>query len=189
MDMRVVTAMILLGFIVLIGISLWAYRRRRTDRLRSRFGREYERTVRDRAGRAGAEAELEARVERVETLHVRELDSKDRARLAEAWKSVQTQFADDPQGAAAAADHLVGEAMQARGYPVGTPEQCVADISVHHAHVVDDYRRAREITSRADRGQASTEELREAMICYRALFAELTGTHNGGREVRDDRAA
>ena len=102
MDMRVVTAMILLGLIVLIGISLWAYRRRRTDRLRSRFGREYERTVRDRAGRAGAEAELEARVERVETLHVRELDPKDRARLAEAWKSVQTQFAEPAPHASSA---------------------------------------------------------------------------------------
>src|SRR5438876_10563537 len=100
MDMRVVTAMILLGFIVLIGISLWAYRRRRTDRLRSRFAREYERTVRHRAGRARAEAEPEARVEPAETIQVRELDPKDRARLAEAWKSAQTQSAHDPQPAA-----------------------------------------------------------------------------------------
>jgi len=83
----------------------------------------------------------------------------------------------------------VGEAMQARGYPVGGSEQCVADLSVYHAHVVDDYRRAREISSRAPSGQASTEDLREAMICYRALFADLIGTHTGKREVRDDWAA
>jgi len=189
MDMRVVTGIILLGLIVLVGISLWGYQRRRTARLRSRFGSEYERTVQDRAGRARAEAELEARVQRVKTLHIHDLESKERARLAQAWQSVQTQFADDPQGAVAAADRLVGEAMQARGYPVGSSEQCVADLSVYHAHVVGDYRRAREISSGTPSGQASTENLREAMICYRALFADLVGTDTGKREVRNDWAA
>ena len=83
----------------------------------------------------------------------------------------------------------MGEAMQARGYPVGSSEQCVADLSVYHAHVVDDYRRAREISSGTPSGQASTERLREAMLCYRALFADLVGTDTGKREVRNDWAA
>jgi len=189
MDMRVVMAIVLLGIVILAGIVSWAYRRRRTERLRSRFGGEYDRAVHAGANRAGGEAELEARMRRVKTLHIHDLAPKDRDRLVQAWKSVQGQFADDPQGAVAAADELVSEAMQGRGYPVGDVAQSVADISVLHAPVVEDYRRAREISLRADRGEASTEDLRQAMIGYRTLFGDLIGAHSGRREVRDDWAA
>ncbi|HET8575884.1 MAG TPA: hypothetical protein VFO18_02205 [Methylomirabilota bacterium] len=189
MDTRLVTALIVIGLVLLIAIGLWAYRRRRSARLRRQFGPEYDRMLQQLGSRRRAEAELETRVRRVSALHVRELDLKDRARLAEAWRSVQLRFADDPSGAVAAADRLVVEAMDARGYPVSRLDQCVADISVHHAHVLDDFRRAREIASRDDREQTSTEDLRQAMIGYRALFEDLLGERVGGRQARDDRAA
>ncbi len=168
---------------------MWAYQRWRTDRLRRQFGPEYDRTLSEQANRRRAEAELEARARRVEILHIRELDPKDRARFAEAWRSVQARFAEDPKGAVAKADRLVGEVMQARGYPVGTFEQCAADISVHHPRVVEEYRRAHEIALCAEHGQASTEDLRQATMCYRALLEELLGARIATWEARDERAA
>ena len=159
MDTRTVAVIIIVGLILLTGIAVWAYRRRRSARLRSRFGPEYDHVLNDMASRRRAEAELEARLLRVSALHIRELDAKKRAQLAESWQPIQTRFADDPKGAVSAADRLVTEAMQARGYPVGSLDQSVNDMSVHHAHVIDDYRRAREITARADLGQVGTEDL------------------------------
>jgi hypothetical protein len=190
MDTRTTVAVIfLVGFALLAAIAVWAYQRRRSARLRWRFGPEYDRALSDCASRRRAEAELEARVRRVSALHIRELDAKKRAQLAGAWQPIQMRFADDPKGAVSAADRLVGEAIQERGYPVGSLDQCLADMSVHHAHVIDDYRRAREITERADRGQASTEDLRQAMICYRAFFEDLLGERIDGQDVRTAQAA
>jgi hypothetical protein len=193
MDTRVLMAIIIvgvaLGVALLIGIAVWAYRRRRTARLKGRFGPEYDRMLAQKTSRNRAEAELEARVRRVNVLHVHELDPKVRAHFTEAWQSAQARFADDPEGTVAAAERLLREALEARGYPPGGLEQTAADISVHHAHVVEDYRRAGEMMARAEGGAASTEDLRQALMGYRALFEDLVGERVSSHQAHEMRAA
>lgn len=142
-------------------------------RLRQRFGPEYDRTVEEAGDRREAELELKRREERIEHLEIRRLPMEERGRFARDWEDVQARFVDDPTGAIADADGLVAEVMRARGYPVGDFEQRAGDISVDHPHVVEHYRAARAIAVRSERGQAGTEELRQAMQHYRALFEDL----------------
>jgi hypothetical protein len=154
-------------------IAFFVLRRKRTEQLRRRFGPEYERAVRETGSVGAAESRLQAREKRVERLHIRRLPAEDAARFSTAWKSVQAKFVDDPRSAVTEADRLVGELMQARGYPVGDFDQRVEDISVDHPNVVMNYRAARDIALEHARGRASTEDLRQAMVHYRALFSEL----------------
>ena len=123
--------------------------------------------------RRNAEAELEERTQRVEGFHVRPLGAGDRARFIESWRGVQARFVDGPAGAVTEADQLLGDVMSARGYPVSEFEQRAADISVDHPMVLENYRTAHEIALQQSRGQASTEDLRQAMVHYRTLFEEL----------------
>ena len=167
--------------IIVAGIAWYWTRARRTDRLRRRFGDEYDRTVRDARDVKTAEASLEARARRVERLHIRPLTEDDQRRYGDAWMDVQTRFVDDPKSAITSADRLVGEVMSARGYPVGDFEQRVEDISVDHPTVVMNYRAARDIADNHAAGRATTEDLRLAMVHYRALFTELLGTHTVAR--------
>jgi hypothetical protein len=109
-------------------------------------------------------------------LHIRPLTPSDATRFDGAWRTVQARFVDDPRGAVTEADRLVGEVMAARGYPVGDFEQRVADISVDHPDVVMNYRAAREIATVHAQGKATTEDLRQAMVHYRALFNDLLET-------------
>ena len=125
--------------------------------------------------RRHAEAGLEERTQRVEAFHVRPLSAGDRARFVESWHGVQARFFDGPAGAVTEADQLLGDVMSARGYPVSAFEQRAADISVDHPLVLENYRTAHEIALRQVRGQANTEELRQAMVHYRTLFEELVG--------------
>lgn len=189
MNTGVIAVLVILALLVAAGIGVWLYQRRRTDRLRRQFGPEYDRTVRERANLNKAEAELEARAQRVANLQIRNLDPTARARFAREWREVQAHFADDPHGAVADADRLVAETMQARGYPVGSFEQSAADISVDHPRVVDNYRRAHEIAQRSGHSQTTTEDLRQAIVCYRALFEELLGEPITVEEGHDGRAA
>ena len=171
------TAIWVLIAVVLIGAVAWiTFSRVRSQRLRERFGPEYDRTVRTEGTVRKAEAELDARARRVKSLHIRPLSPSDTTRFDTAWRAVQARFVDDPQGAVTEADRLVGEAMAARGYPVGEFEQRVADISVDHPDVVVNYRAAREIAQQHAQGRASTEDLRQAMVHYRALFHDLLET-------------
>ena len=171
------TAIWVLIGVVLIGAVAWiTLSRVRSQRLRERFGPEYDRTVRTEGTVRKAEAELDARAKRVQSLHIRPLSPSDTTRFDTAWRAVQARFVDDPQGAVTEADRLVGEAMAARGYPVGEFEQRVADISVDHPDVVMNYRAAREIAQQHAQGRASTEDLRQAMVHYRALFHDLLET-------------
>jgi hypothetical protein len=124
----------------------------------------------------------------VDGLHIRPLSPEDAQQFAEGWRTVQAQFVDDPRGAVTQADRLVGEVMHARGYPVGEFEQRVADISVDHPTVVKNYRAARAIADQHARGQASTEDLRQAMVHYRALYAELLGQAPAQTEPAVERA-
>jgi len=160
---------------VAAGIAIWFFiRKRRTERLRTQFGgTEYTRAVKEGGGRRQAEAVLDKRAERVEGLHIRPLGPGDRARFVESWRRVQARFVDGPGGAVMEADQLLGDVMSTRGYPVGDFEQRAADISVDHPSVLENFRAAHEIAVRQTRGQASTEELRQAMIHYRTLFEEL----------------
>jgi len=170
---------LLIALVAAIGAAVWLYmRNRRTEQLHSRFGPEYERTLAARRDQREAERELEHRAERVEHLNIRPLTTAERDRYAGLWQSVQARFVDDPTGATDEADQLVGEVMATRGYPVGDFEQRAADVSVQHPHVVEHYRAAHQIALRNGRGDADTEQLRQALVHYRELFADLleTGT-------------
>jgi len=157
--------------------AVWMFmQKKRTDQLRSRFGPEYERMLETDGDRRHAEAVLKERQQRVAKLDIRPLSAEDRQRFEQAWKREQAHFVDDPKGAVAEADRLIGEAMRARGYPLGDFEQRAADISVDHPMVVENYRLAHEIALKDRRNEAGTEELRKAMMHYRALFEDLLET-------------
>jgi hypothetical protein len=169
---------IILVIAVIAGLAIiaaaWMYmQKKRTEQLRSRFGPEYERVVQTGGDRRKAEAMLQERQKRIEKLDIRPLTNEDRQRFHQAWTREQARFVDDPQGAVAEADRLIGEVMRARGYPVGDFDQRAADISVDHPMVVENYRIAHEIALNDRRGKASTEDLRKALVHYRALFEEL----------------
>jgi hypothetical protein len=147
----------------------------RRRRLRQRFGPEYDRMVEEKGSRTKAEAELAGRERRVAGLDIRPLDPAARAQYAHDWTTVQEQFVDGPQEAVGAGQRLVRTVMNDRGYPTEADDQMLADLSVEHAAVLDHYRAAYVISQRAADGMASTEDLRQAMIHYRALFDDLLG--------------
>jgi len=162
--------------IAIVAIAIAVSRRNASARLQSRFGPEYERTVRERGDRATAERELVAREERVKRFHIEELPAGARERYTEEWRTVQTHFVDHPKTAIDEADHLVMNVMRDRGYPVDNFDQQVSDLSPDHPGVVQNYRTAHDIAMRSEDGDASTEDLRQAMVHYRALFTDLLGT-------------
>jgi hypothetical protein len=169
--------MIAIAVVLIVALIAWAlFEQRRKARvsegLRQRFGVEYERLVRE-MGRRRAEAELRAREQRVDRLTILPLSAQDAARFTDAWRALQARFVDNPKGVVMQADQLVNELMAKRGYPMGDFEQRAGDISVSYPHVVTNYRAARAIAVRADRGEADTEDLRRAVVHYRALFDEL----------------
>jgi len=165
--------LIAIGVVAAALAAFGAVPRRRTARLRERFGPEYDRTVESRGGRREAEAELGSRVERREKLEIRPLSPEARARYQEAWLEVQARFVDDPAAAVAGADQLVGSVMSDRGYPLDDFERRAEDISVDHPQVVERYRSAHGIARKNAAGQATTEDLRQAIQHYRALFDDL----------------
>lgn len=165
--------------IVVAGIVWSAQKSRRRRQLQEGFGPEYDRTVESTGGRRAAERELQERQERRQSLDIRELSPAARERYAESWRSVQTRFVDDPAGAVGEADTLVQSVMRERGYPTDDFEQRAADISVDHPHVVEHYRAAHRVWAANERGQATTEDLRQSLVHYRSLFDELLGTGAG----------
>jgi hypothetical protein len=173
------TALIVIFSVILIGVAAIAalifLRKRKTKRLRTRFGPEYARAVQESGGRRQGEAGLQEREKRVEGFAIRPLAPNDRERYIASWRKVQAQFVDDPKSSVTEADRLLGDVMSTRGYSATDFEQRSADISVNHPIVVENYRAAHEIAVRHARGQASTEDLRQAMIHYRSIFDELVG--------------
>lgn len=159
--------------VVLIVAGLLLMQRRRSEQLRSRFGPEYDRAVRETGDKRKAEAELHGREKRVEKLSIRPLDPAERKQFVAAWESVQTEFVDNPENAVRDADILLQDVMKARGYPVENFEQVANDVSVDHPSVVQHFRVAHDIARRHAHGEGGTEDLRNAMINYRALFDEL----------------
>lgn len=182
MDSRLMWLIAAAVIVVLAAVLMVAVRRQRSARLRRRFGPEYERTVREAGSVRTAEAALQARATRVARLHLRPLAPGVAARFLERWRAVQAQFVDNPQGSVSEADRLVDDVLRERGYPVGEFDQRVEDISVDHPHVVMNYRAARSIADKHARGQASTEDLRQAMVHYKALYAELLGEATASAE-------
>jgi hypothetical protein len=176
--MTVVAVVIL----ALLAVGVWLYtRKRQSDRLIQRFGPEYGRAVDEMGSRAKAESELRTREQRVEKLNIVPLAPADAARFSQDWKALQGRFVDNPKGVLMEADQLVRDLMGKRGYPMGDFDSRAADISVDHPAVVEHYRAAQAIALRDKRGEADTEELRKAVVHYRALFDELLEVSQGQR--------
>jgi hypothetical protein len=174
----VVVAVVAVAAVVYVMLQ----RQKRSTHLRERFGPEYERTVAERENRREAEQELLAREQRHAELDIRPLSPEARDTYANRWTEVQERFVDAPGFAVTEADQLVTAVMAERGYPTEDFDQRLSDLSVGHATTLDHYRTAHEISGRAARKEASTEDLRQAMVHYRALFEELLQkTTRGGR--------
>ena len=177
--------LIAVAIVVLLALVVWSARSRSRSRaLRERFGPEYDRAVTETGDRRAAESELDARRRRREELDIRPLDPTARERYTEQWRSTQSKFVDAPSEAIREADALVMQVMGERGYPMENFEQRAADISVDHPNLVENYRAAHAISLANDHGQASTEDMRQAMVHYRSLFEELLDT--GGSFDREE---
>jgi hypothetical protein len=161
------------ALIVLAAVVWTVLARRKREHLRERFGPEYDRAVDEHDDRRSAEAELERREKQRERLDIVPLAPESRERYLASWSDLQTGFVDEPERSVGEADRLVTEVMRERGYPMDEFDQRVADISVDHPNVVEHYRAAHDISIASDNGEASTEDLRQAVVHYRALFEEL----------------
>jgi hypothetical protein len=164
---------IIVAVVIIALLAVVIARRRRSEGLQTRFGSEYPRTVARAGDRRAAESQLAEREQRHRQLEIVELEPAARARYLEAWRAAQGRFVDDPATAIREADALVTKVLRERGYPVD-------DISVDHPDVVENYRAAQVLALANDQGLASTEDLRQAFVHYRSLFAELLGTQQDG---------
>jgi FtsZ-interacting cell division protein ZipA len=169
-------AVLIVVAVIAIAVIIFAVsRKRRSETLKQHFGPEYERAVLERGDTARAEKELINREKRVHSFTIKPLTPIARERFREEWSQIQNRFVDDPAVAASQADSLVSRVMAARGYPMTDFEQRAADVSVSYPAVVQNYRAACGLVQRYGRGDAGTEELRQAMVHYRSLFDELLG--------------
>ena len=166
---------IVIAAIVVIGLlGYYATQVRQRKQLQEGFGPEYDRTVAEAPSKGEAEAELRERQKRYEEFDLQPLDEGERRRYLREWEATQSRFVDDPPAAIGDADRLIQQVMRDRGYPVDKFDQRAADLSVEHPKVVDNYRAGHEIATANSRGEASTEDLRQALVHYRVLFEELT---------------
>ncbi len=168
----IIVVLLILAAVVVMVVVTTENARRRREKLRRRFGPEYDRAVQEHGSVARAERELAARTRRLERLELRELNDADRIHFSNAWTAVQAKFVDNPSEAVHDANQLIKTVMQARGYPMEDFEHRVADLSVDHANVIQHYRAARTLAEANREGRANTEELRQAFVHYRALFAD-----------------
>jgi hypothetical protein len=177
-------ALVAVGVIIVVALVVWqGMKAKRTRTLQQRFGPEYDRTIERADGRREAEADLAERARRRDELDIRPLPTASRDRYVEEWQRVQARFVDDPSGAVQEADTLIQSVMRERGYPVDDFEQRAADISVDHPQVVENYRHGHRLAS------GDTEEQRQAMVHYRALFDELVEDTSDRPLSRDDASA
>ncbi|HXK19543.1 MAG TPA: hypothetical protein VNG33_17155 [Polyangiaceae bacterium] len=160
-------------FAVVALVAMRKRARRHQAELRRHFGPEYAHAIEELGTPQRAERELAQRTKRVEHFHFHDLSAANRQRFADAWHKIQENFVDDPVVAVTSANELINQVMRARGYPVEHFEQRVADLSVEHPNVVQHYRAAHELSRSVHNGTVDTEELRQAFVHYRYLFAEL----------------
>jgi hypothetical protein len=173
-----------------VAVGVWFfYRKKQSHKLHEHFGAEYDRTVNELGSRAKGEADLKAREQRVERLDILPLAPAEAARFSEAWQALQGRFVDNPTGVVVQAEQLVRELMEKRGYPMGDFERRAGDISVDHPEVVAHYRAAQAIAVQDQRGSTDTEELRKAVVHYRALFDELLEIREPRQEIIAERRA
>lgn len=174
-----VVGLLVLAVVVVLLVVLLRRTRERSRQLRERFGPEYDREV-ESGGRRRAEKELEERQRRHAELGLKPIEPQAQQRFAERWRRAQSSFVNDPAEAVSAADQLTTEVMRALGYPTEGYEQQAADLSVEHAEVLDHYRAGHDAAISSREGRASTEDLRQGMLHYRAVLGELLGA----RETR-----
>ena len=170
------TIVLIIVILVIIAAIVYGVQAGRRKKLQSTFGPEYDRVVADTGNRTEAEKELREREKRHAELELKELSPESQQRYRAAWEEVQIQFVDNPSQAVGTADELVTRLITERGYPTAKYDERLADLSVEHANTLEHYREAHEISERNAAGQASTEDLRLALVHYRALFADLLGT-------------
>jgi hypothetical protein len=180
--MEWVVIVIALALLAVGGYFAWQQYQRR--QLREGFGPEYDRAVADAPSKREAEAELAERKKRHDELEIRPLTPAACERYADEWDRIQARFVDDPEGSIREADGLIQEVMRERGYPVDDFERRADDVSVDYPEVVDEYRQGHAIAEAAHDGQASTEDLRQALIHYKALFERMLETAETREEAR-----
>jgi hypothetical protein len=171
-----ITIVLIIVILVVIAAIVYGVQAGRRKKLQSTFGPEYDRVVADTGNRNEAEKELREREKRHAELELKELTPESQERYRSAWEEVQIQFVDSPSEAVTTADELVTRLIAERGYPTGEYDDQLANLSVEHANTLQHYRDAHEISERNTAGSASTEDLRQALVHYRALFADLLGT-------------
>jgi hypothetical protein len=171
----IVVAIVAVAAIVALGVAgfIWMRSRRLQAEMRGRFGPEYDRTVAEMGSRRLADERLQRREKRVAAYSIHPLAEADRSRYEQEWHDVQAEFVEDPNAAVDRADKVLTDVMANRGYPMSEFDRRSADLSVDHPSVVQNYRQAHDIVARNRAGKASTEDLRQAMINYKALFSEL----------------
>jgi len=184
MTQSTMIVLVVAAVVVLAAVGWMVWQRQRSEALRTQYGPEYDRAVRQMGDTRRAESELVKRKERVEQLDIRPLNAAQRTDYMNRWRAVQSKFVDDPKGAVTDADALVTDVLNARGYPVADFDQRAADLSVHHPRVVENYRAARDIALRHRRGEATTEDLRQAMVFYRVLFQDLLEDREHAAEAK-----
>jgi hypothetical protein len=170
---QLVVMAIVLITLVACAVGAWTVLRRRS--LRQNFGSEYDRVIAESDTRLAGEQVLRERQRRHSSLELRELSPQARAQYASRWRQLQVQFIDSPQDAVNEADDLVTQLIEELGYPTADYAQRVAQLSVEHASTLKSYREAHEISMSNRRGEATTEQLRLALVHFRALVAELLG--------------
>lgn len=166
--------------LAVVGAAIYAVQLHRSRQLRTHFGPEYDRALAGYGHRREAERALADRAKRVDKLQIRPLSRARRDELHERWDNVQAQFVDDPSNAITEAHTLLSEVMREQGYPTGKFDEEVELLSVHHPATVQHYRAAQRLADERARGGSGTEQLRQAMIHYRALFEDLLelGAHH-----------
>ena len=183
-----IAAIVVIAVIAVIVVARSVNTRKRTKRLKERFGPEYERTLTETGEQRVAEDELAARERRWDKLDIVALLPQAREKYAASWRAVQTAFIDNPSSAVGDADRLVMAVMRERGYPIEDFDQRAADISVDHPAVVDNYRAAHRISLSQQQGNVDTEEERQAFVHYRALFEKLLETDKDQDNSQEARA-
>lgn len=184
---EMIIAIAVLAVLVIGALAFFAGRRgqqRKQDQLKQRFGAEYDREVQAQGSVARAEKVLSARERRVHEQHLKTLPEAERVQFDADWRAVQARFVDDPSSAVESADELIKSVMMARGYKVESFDRRVEDLTVEHADVVQHYRAARELAVANREGRANTEEMRQALVHYRALFSDLLAPPQQQRQDR-----